>query len=38
MAFCTVDRLMADLGMNGVWRGKGVRTTVPAKDGRQPRT
>ena len=33
VAFCTVDRLMRDLGMNGVRRGKGVRTTVPAKDG-----
>jgi len=33
VAFCTVDRLMADLGMNGVRRGRGVRTTVPAKDG-----
>ena len=32
-AFCTVDRLMRDLGMNGVHRGRGVRTTVPAKDG-----
>lgn len=35
VAFCTVDRLMRDLGMNGVRRGKGVRTTVPAKDGRR---
>ena len=33
VAYCTVDRLMRDLGMNGVRRGKGVRTTVPAKDG-----
>ena len=33
VAFCTVDRLMRDLGMNGVRRGKGVRTTVPASDG-----
>ena len=32
VAFCTVDRLMADLGRNGIRRGKGVRTTVPAKD------
>jgi len=31
VAFCTVDRLMRDLGMNGVRRGRGVRTTVPAK-------
>jgi len=33
VAFCTVDRLMTDLGMNGVRRGRAVRTTVPAKDG-----
>jgi putative transposase len=33
VAFCTTDRLMRDLGMNGVRRGKGVRTTVPTKDG-----
>ena len=33
VAFCTVDRLMGDLGMSGVRRGKGVRTTIPAKDG-----
>lgn len=33
VAFCTTDRLMRDLGMNGVRRGKGVRTTVPASDG-----
>ena len=33
VAFCTTDRLMRDLGMNGARRGKGVRTTVPAKDG-----
>lgn len=30
VAFCTVDRLMRQLGMNGVRRGKGVRTTVRA--------
>lgn len=35
VAFCTVDRLMRDLGMNGVRRGKAVRTTIPAKDGRR---
>jgi len=35
VAFCTVDRLMRELGMNGVRRGRGVRTTVPAKDGRR---
>jgi putative transposase len=28
VAACTVDRLMRDLGRNGVRRGKGVRTTV----------
>ena len=33
VAFCTVDRLMRDLGMNGVRRGKGIRTTVRAVDG-----
>jgi putative transposase len=33
VAFCTTDRLMRDLGMNGVRRGKAVRTTVPARDG-----
>ena len=29
VAYCTVDRLMKDPGMNGVRRGKGIRTTVP---------
>jgi len=29
VASCTVHRLMKDLGMNGVRRGKGIRTTVP---------
>ncbi len=33
MAFCTIDRLMQDLGMNGVRRGRQVRTTIPGKDG-----
>jgi hypothetical protein len=33
VAFCTVDRLMRDLGMNGIRRGKQPRTTVPGKDG-----
>lgn len=33
VAFCTVDRLMRDLGMNGVRRGRRLRTTIPAKDG-----
>lgn len=32
-AFCTVDRIMRDLGMNGVVRGRTLRTTIPAKDG-----
>jgi transposase InsO family protein len=31
VAFCTVDRLMRQLGMNGVRRGKGVRTTVRSR-------
>jgi len=33
VAFCTVDRLMRHLGMNGVRRGRVVRTTIPGKDG-----
>ena len=33
VAQCTIDRLMRDLGMNGVRRGKKVRTTIPARDG-----
>lgn len=33
VAACTVDRLMRDLGMNGVNRAKAPRTTVPGKDG-----
>lgn len=37
VAFCTVDRLMRQQRMNGVRRGKGVRTTVPAKDGKRAR-
>jgi putative transposase len=32
VAFCTVDRLMRQEGMNVVRRGKGVRTTIPGKD------
>jgi putative transposase len=35
VAYCTVDRLMRELGMNGVRRGRGIRTTVQAKDGRR---
>jgi transposase InsO family protein len=33
VAHCTVDRLMRDLGMNGVRRGKKLRTTIPSTDG-----
>ena len=33
VAHCTVDRLMRDLAMNGVRRGRTVRTTIPGKDG-----
>ncbi len=33
VAFCTVDRLMRELGLNGVVRGRRQRTTAPAKDG-----
>lgn len=33
VAFCTVDRIMRELGMNGIVRGRKLRTTVPAKDG-----
>jgi transposase InsO family protein len=33
VAHCAVDRLMRDLGMNGVRRGKKLRTTVPGRDG-----
>lgn len=32
-AFCTVDRLMRDLGMNGLVRGRRHCTTIRAKDG-----
>jgi len=28
---CTIERLMADLGLHGVIRGKPVRTTVQDK-------
>lgn len=31
----TVDRLMRDEGMAGVIRGRAVRTTIPAKDGKR---
>lgn len=33
VAFCTVDRLMRELHLNGVVRGRRHRTTIPAKDG-----
>ncbi|PPJ17199.1 hypothetical protein C5E45_35145 [Nocardia nova] len=33
VAFCTVDRIMRELGMNGIVRGRKLRTTIPAKDG-----
>jgi putative transposase len=32
VAHCTVDRLMRELGMQGVRRGKTPRTTIPGKD------
>ncbi|MFI7585361.1 IS3 family transposase [Kocuria sp. M1N1S27] len=35
VAHCTVDRLMRQLGLSGVVRGRRVRTTIPAKDGRR---
>ena len=31
----SVDRAMKALGLNGIRRAKGVRTTIPAKDGRR---
>lgn len=33
VAHCTVDRLMRNLGMHGVRRGKKLRTTIPSNDG-----
>ncbi|WP_036568299.1 IS3 family transposase, partial [Nocardia sp. BMG51109] len=33
VAFCTVDRIMREIGMNGVVRGRKLRTTIPVKDG-----
>jgi putative transposase len=35
IAACTVDRCIRILGVKGVRRGKKVRTTIPAKDGRR---
>ncbi len=37
VAHCTLDRLMRDLGMNGVRRGKKLRTTIPRRDGHRAR-
>jgi putative transposase len=34
-ARCTVERLMRQLGLQGVRRGRKVRTTVPGKDGQR---
>jgi len=34
-ARCTVERLMRDLGLHGVRRGRTVRTTIPGKDGQR---
>ena len=31
IALCTVERLMRDIGIEGVWRGKKVKTTWPDK-------
>jgi putative transposase len=33
VAFCTVDRIMRELGLHGVVRGRKHRTTIRAKDG-----
>jgi transposase InsO family protein len=35
VAFCTVDRLMRELGMNGIRRGRQVRSTVPGRPARR---
>ena len=37
VARCTVERLMADLGLHGVIRGKPIRTTMPDKTAPCPR-
>jgi putative transposase len=37
VAHCTVDRLMRELGVQGVRRGKQPRTTIPDADGRRAR-
>ena len=36
VAFCTVHRLMGDLGMTGIRRGKGIRTTIPNHRDQRP--
>ena len=33
VAFCTVDRIMRELGVNGAARGRKLRTTTPGKGG-----
>ncbi|MBF6236674.1 hypothetical protein IU474_06230 [Nocardia otitidiscaviarum] len=38
VAFCTVDRIMRELGVNGTVRGRKLRTTVPPKTGSAPVT
>jgi putative transposase len=35
VARCTTERLMRDLGLQGVRRGRKVRTTVPGRDGQR---
>lgn len=35
IARCTVERLMRQLGMQGIVRGKAVRTTIRGKDGKR---
>ncbi|XVS61785.1 IS3 family transposase [Actinosynnema sp. CA-299493] len=37
VARCTVERLMRELGLSGVMRGRPRRTTIPARDGRRAR-
>lgn len=36
VARCTVERLMRQLGLRGIRRGKGVRTTIPDTSAQQP--
>jgi putative transposase len=36
VAFCTVDRLMRELGLTGIRRGKQVRTTIPGRPDLRP--